>query len=706
MTIDDLIRDERGFTTAGMAISLLLALSLLFSTAQVYRVNAQASEIQEVADAAALAAENEVAEFMIAVRLCDSVVLSMSLLGISCYGLGVVALCVPPTAEVGAKLIEIGAKVLKARDTFSERAAQGLNQLQKALPFLAAAQGAAVAAANGQGRPYSYFAMGVLVSSKGKPIVSKANAKEEDMQTAVDEKQDDLAEAAAKAEESSKEANAAKQRAFERDCGDNPRYCMYERAAHLAGLGASSNPLYQSVDAWSFAVPLERARAYYRARWASEAPEGPSVEDGARSALRERFYAYACDELARGYVRENAEGFSAFFPRFPRNTSQMKETSLYTEVVYPVSSDEEDRWTMHAWEGCPDAYPIIGYGSASMLDDDDYEFETCPSCHFKVSLLGSVAAASTSIDNGFEYHYDAVARAAEDYEKAIKEAKPHKKAAQADAKNLLDKAFEALKSAAAQRITAEPPGSSGCIALVVSPQGSSTGVFESTFVSAKTTLGTRAALSAATLIEDTSEEASVVGNLLDSFKGDGSILTGAGRLVLQCWSGMLSVYSSGQRALLDGVKNALNSLPLVGSSGLGTWAADALSDRIKDVGLEPARDEPLKPVLVNSDAVAEADGSEFAVRFQTIKRTVCSFPATSTDPFVALADRIQREAFDRLGTGKIEIARIEFPVGGLSFPITVTLPPSVTEGAQGLVERATDLLRSLNGSLSGLRAWS
>ena len=81
MKIDRLMRDEEGFTTAGMAVALLVSLTLLFSAAQVYRVNTRAAEIQDVADAAALAAENQVAEFMVAVRVVDGAVLSMTLLG-------------------------------------------------------------------------------------------------------------------------------------------------------------------------------------------------------------------------------------------------------------------------------------------------------------------------------------------------------------------------------------------------------------------------------------------------------------------------------------------------------------------------------------------------------------------------------------------------------------------------------------------------
>lgn len=703
MRIDAIVRDEEGFTTAGMAISLLLTLSLLFTAAQVYRVNSQAAEVQDVADAVALAAENEVGEFMVAVRLCDSVVLSLSLVGATSYGLGVVALCVPPAAGAGTKLIELGSRVLKARDTFAKRAAKGLNQLQRALPFLAAAQGAAVALANGQNRSCTYLAMGMLVPAKGETISVAANKAEKDMEEAVDDGADDLAEAAERADAAAREAHAAKQRAFDRDCGDAPGYCMYERAAKLASLGSASNPRYHSVDAWSFSVPLSRARAYYQARLNAEVPNGSSVEEPARSALRKRFYAFAVQELRAGFVYETEDRFEAYFPRFPRNTGEMRNTTLYSETVYPVSrADEESPPVMHAWDGCPGNEVPEGYGSARMLEEGDYD--TCEFCQFKVSLLGSVASASTSIENGFEYHYDAVAQAAQDYKKALDKARPRVKEVKDDAKGLFDQVLKAVKSAGSQRIQARPPGYAGCLALVVCPGGSSDGLFEGVFTSGSTALGTRAAVSAATLIEDTTDGASVVGDLLDGLKEKAGALGGVAGMVLDCWAGALGVYGAGQKALLSGLETALNNLPLVGATGLGTWAADKLSGMLKEAGLEPARDAPLKPVLVNSGAVAGKDKSGFGVRYQKVQELVLKVPATSTDPFLSLADAIDGAVLERL-TGEVEIARIELPVGGLSWPITVTLPPSITDGAVDVVRRGTDALRSLGGLISGLKPW-
>ena len=83
-TARDLFRDEQGFTTTGMVLSLLITLALVFTAAQVYRINSASAEVQDVADAAALAAENQVAEFMIIARFCDAVVLSLSLSHLQC----------------------------------------------------------------------------------------------------------------------------------------------------------------------------------------------------------------------------------------------------------------------------------------------------------------------------------------------------------------------------------------------------------------------------------------------------------------------------------------------------------------------------------------------------------------------------------------------------------------------------------------------
>ena len=144
---------------------------------------------------------------------------------------------------------------------------------------------------------------------------------------------------------------------------------------------------------------------------------------------------------------------------------------------------------------------------------------------------------------------------------------------------------------------------------------------------------------------------------------------------------------------------------MVGSAGLGTWAADALRTGLSAVGLQPAELVPLKPVLVNSAAVARADGSAWSVRYLSLRDQALGASLTSTDAFASLADRIQRDAYDRLAALEIEIAVIELPMVGLSLPLTLTLPPAVVQGAQGLVERAVDAVRSASGWLGREPAW-
>ena len=160
----DAFHDEEGMTTVGMVLALLVTLALVFSAGQAYRVGSASSEVQNVADAAALAAQNEVGEFMIVVRVCDAMVLSLSLTSLVATGLGVAALCTPATAAASETLLKAGRDVAHARDRFAEKAADGLNRLQRLLPFLAAANAASVAAAN-NGTSSNYVALAVPAPS-------------------------------------------------------------------------------------------------------------------------------------------------------------------------------------------------------------------------------------------------------------------------------------------------------------------------------------------------------------------------------------------------------------------------------------------------------------------------------------------------------------------------------------------------------------
>lgn len=702
----DAFRDEEGMTTVGMVLALLITLALVFSAGQAYRVGSASSEVQNVADAAALAAQNEVGEFMIVVRACDAVVLSLSLTSLVATGLGVAALCTPATASASETLLKAGRDVAQARDRFAEKSADGLDRLQRLLPFFAAANAASVASAN-NGASSNYVALAVLAPAAGEEISVDGAAELEEVGAAVGDEADEVRQAADEAERAAERANEAKLRAFEHDCGLEPSYCMYERAATLAGMQGAENPLFKSVDAWSFSVALKRAQAYYPRRLAAEAPEGASVEEQARSALRTRFYAFAVEEVGRGYVREGDGSFDASFPRLPRNTAEMRATALYTEAAYPCTVDEEGHATAHAWAGCPAAAGAGSYVSIAQTEAEP--FAECPECGFSAASMGKVAAASSSIENGFEYHYDAVAQAADDYVRARAELDPLASEVKRRAGGLFDQVKSALGKVAGKRLSAQPPGRYGVVALVANTASApAAGGFGSPFVRGGGTLGARAAVSAATLVADSSEEgATVVSSLLDGVRGQGGAAVGALGAVLDCWSGLLDAYARGQEALDEAVSTSLDGLPLAGASGLGTWAAGALREAVRAAGLAPAELDALKPVLVNSAHVAARDDGAFGARLLSLKKQAIAHPLGSNDVFSSIVGSVEAEAVEGIQgfDGTVEIAVIELWDGGPSVPVEIALPPAAKDAAADLVQRVADALRGVYAQVTGVRIW-
>ena len=697
------LRDERGLTTAGMVLSMLVALSLVFASAQVYRVNAAGARVQGVADAAALAAANQVAEFMLVVRVCDAVSLTISLTSLAVTGIGVVALCVPPAAPAGQKLLDAGRSLAHARDSFAEKAKAGLEQLERLLPFLSAANAASVAAANDEGGS-RYLAMALLVPSAGEPLAVPDGEALSDAQDAVGKQAAGIRSAAAEAEQAAERASEAKRRAFEHDCGAAPSYCMYERAQTLAGLSGANNPLFSSVDAWSFSVALDRAKAYYPARRAQEAPDGPGTEAAARSALRARFYEYASDEVARGYVREGAGSFEARIPRLPKNTDEMRATRLYTEVAYPVTVGEDGASTTHAWPGCPNAAGAASLGSIAQMEQQGHA--TCGECGFAPSSMGKVAAASSSIENGFEYHYNIVAQAAEEYEAARAELDPLTQRVKDEVDGVFEGIRAAAGSAADARIDALPPGCQGVIALAANVGGDTAGEgFESSFVPDAGPIGPRVAVSAATLLaEPAGEGGNVVSSFLDGLERDGGVAVGAAGAVLECWGRMLGAYADGQAALDDALERGLAGIPLVGESGLGPWAAQALRGALGAAGIAPANLDALKPALVNSAYVAEKDEGPIGARLLSAKESAASGGGLG-DLFSSLLAGGAPDGAAEASAPTVVIARIELlGSGGPSIPVEIALPDAA-RGAGSVLGAIVEGLRGLVPGGAGVTTW-
>lgn len=694
---------EEGFSTVGMALALLITLSLIFTCAQVYEINSVSAEVQEVADACSLAAENIVAEFYIVATLCDALTFTLSLGMITVAGLGVVCACIPPTVSFAKTFLDVAKKLHDARDSFYEKTTASLETLQKALPFLATVRAQQVMSANSSDTTYQGIV--VLAPWTGSEINDLSFDEADAAVDSVADSEESLEAAAKEAEEAAKRAQECKERAYIHDSGSRSSYCMYERAATLAGLGAADNPYFSSVDTWNFSAALKRAQAYYRARYSNEKPQGSSVNEKANSALRKRFYAYAVGEVAKGYVHETSASFEASFPLLPKNTDEMRSTELYTEAVYP-KTQFDGHYVLHAWEGCPGASSGSACGVGSIQEmDGNAAFATCSICEFKPSSMGSVAAASTNIENGFEYHYNEVAKAAAEYQQARAELDPAARKVKDQAQTLLNGLKDALGTLVSQRITVAPPGHLGAIALVVNHEAPETS-FPSQFSSSQTVMGPRVALSASTLVEENSEEGkNVINSFLDGARADASGALGAMRVALDLWSGLLGVYTQGYSALTSGIESALDSIPLASASGLGTWAGDALKSTFAEAGFEPPNLLAKKAVLVNSAHVLQADDSTFSARLLSIKQSVLQLGGnTSIDSALSSIESSALDVVEEMSSD-FEVATIQVFNGALEIPITISLPAPITRGLSSYVQDGISALRGLAGEVTGLRQW-
>ena len=605
-------RDDGGFSTEGMVVALLLACSLLFATTWVARAQIASSSIQASADAAALAAENEVADFMIAIRVADATLLSLSLFSVVLLAAGTILSCVPVASEVGATLIDTAGKVIEKRMTLADKFVSGLNGAQKGLVAAAQLQAQSIFQANSSDERHISGVVD-LVPEEGEEI---SIGKGGNLKEAFDKTQTNAADVKEKSEEVEKayeDAHKAYEDAWRADCGNIPSSCMYERASKLSTIPAAKNPMYHSPDTWSFSVALERARAYYAARLAAEAPLDSSIQEQTRSVLRKVMYNYALDELkgARA-VEEDGVMPDIYFPLFPKNTSEMTKTHIYTDDLFYVSSGSTKY--IHAHSGCPQLVSdgIGGMSSLSALDAG--ELKECPRCHFTSSDLGKVMAASSSIENGFEYYYRQVAQSANDYQKAMEKAIPLENGVKDIVEGIFDDLMEVLSSAFSDRIQAYPPGRFGALSVTYAHVDGK----DFPFIQAPQSLGSFTAISAAGLVEDS--QTNMFSNLLDGITNelDGSILTSVS-ILPQAWGALLHAYLEGTNGIQNAIESVLNNFPLISSANLGTWAASKFEEMLSEAGFAPVNTAPPKPVLVNSRHVLEYDDGKISSVINALK---------------------------------------------------------------------------------------
>lgn len=661
----DLFLEDGAYTTLTSAVSILVILSLLFAIASGIWSMSRAGDTQVAADVTALAGANVVSSYHTAATVLDASVLSMGLAGLCVTGAGLVGLLIPGVNAVAPQTINAGLRMLEARNKLATSASKGLKALESSLPLVIAANGTRACAAQGSDEVvFTGSALAVPLSSGSDfPALEGEQVSTEGIESAAGELDEAAQELAAAAEETAK----AKEEAWLADCGSEGRN-MQERAGKLSALSGTENPDYASSITWEPEVALNRTRSYYAWRLEHDEPESASVEAAADSAARKAFYRYAVDHFRSAHVVESGGRVTSTAELLPRNTDEVRKTTLYTESVWPTTR-EGSGFVLHYGETCPGAEGAAG-PLRSLADVETGAVRECPVCHFGIGDVGRVPAASTSIDNGYEYHLRAFTEALDAYVSCRNRELELERAAQGAAETAGDAFDEALSVLSTKRPRIAPPGRYGVVSLVVSGELSSPDGLDSTFAESPS-LSRRGALSAAVLAPDA---ATNTNNVLSSFFSSLEHRTGGGGAVgliddvMGLWGSLLVSYgdvSAGLSALMD---DLIGGLSAVGMGSIASWLSDRIDSAVRGLGFEPVDLSSLKPVLTDSgNVLSHADVPALANAQELLR----SIPLGTTDPS-ALLQALQYEVGEEVLSASFTIAEIPLP-GGESIPLTIRL---------------------------------
>ena len=677
----DLFIEDGAYTTLSSAVVILVVLTLLFSSTAAIWSMSRAGDTQVAADSGALAGANVVSSYHTAATVVDASILSLGLAGFATIGTGLVAILIPGAEPVAGNMVDTGIEIIKTRNKFAKSASEGLQKIEAALPYLVAARATqAVSAQDTDSVTYTGTALAVPRTSESDFVALKGSEISTD---AIKDTSEDLEYAAEELRKASEETAKAKERAWLADCGGSDkgsvgsRSCMWERAKSLTDLSGVQNPHYASSVTWEPQVALDRARAYYRSRLANEAPQGSSVEMRAESAARKAFYTYASTEVNRAYITEDGDKVSSYIPLLPRNSDEVRATELYTDASWPASIND-GKTHLHYGTSCPNYKKGTPNGFASVADYDGQD--KCSKCHFGVSSLGAVAAPSTSIENGFEYHFDKFKDALEDYVECRNKELELMRQTEDEADRAGNAFDQAIKALSGERPRIAPPGRNGVVAFAVSGDISSPDELNSSFNTA-VKLGSRGAISAAVLAPD---NATAQNNVLSRFfstleersGGVAGVLDG----VMDIWGRLLVGYGDIQGSADELMGEMINDLG-GGSGALGSiasWLGNTVSSSVAALGLEPCDLRLRKPVLTDTANVIKSPGSDIAGLSKTQDK-LRSIPLGVTDP-KALCEALEYQVERTISGTVFTLAEIPLPGGG-SIPLTVDVATLV--GALG-----------------------
>lgn len=631
-------RSEDGFTTPAAALALLVACSLIFVCARGISIGSRSGQIQYIADAGALAADNVVAEFVTAGQVVDSVCISLSLLGLTVYASSAVAAFIPGGQATAAELAQAGAKVMQARDKFAESAIRGLEAAQKALPAICAARATQVIRANAKASNISYAGTAISTPLEGIPISIPDDAKIKESAKKIEEKEGKIQEAALRGQEAQKQTDEAKKRGWRADCGDD-NLSMFGRAKKLASLSGARNPKSASPERWTFSMGLGRAKAYYAARFAKEpgASAAGSPEEIGKSVARKRFYAYAKAEVSKGYVERSTSGAEIpHLVHLARNTEQIRNTFLFTEAIYPVSKNGEASY-LHAYSGCPGYASGNPAGKASVSSIDSGANQRCPNCNYYAVTLGSVPIASTATSLGFEHYYRALVDAANDYASAVKTSEQTNQELNDARFSISSIIQEAVGSLGGMRYDPQPPGRYGCICVVMAPEINMKSL---PFIQDQAKLPARIAISGATLAPDEStDQSSVISEVAEGLFPSEALGSSAAKTISRTWSNALLAYTNGCENIKTAFRKTLGMIPLVGTA-LSDGAVRSFENALAGASLQPPNLSVYKPVLANTSHIIARDGGKAANVLNKLKQSAQIYSAVYTNDLASLMDDI------------------------------------------------------------------
>ncbi|MDO4437263.1 MAG: hypothetical protein Q4B77_04860 [Coriobacteriaceae bacterium] len=644
---------------------MLMVLALLFSAAIAVWSAGRASDVQVSADASAMAGANVVSSYHTAATVVDASVLSLGLTGFAMAGVGLVGTLVPGAQAMSAKTIDSAIKILKMRNSFARSASRGLNTLEKSLPYLVAANATRACAAQSTDRSaYTGTALAVPAASASEfPAIDGDQIDVDGLEGAAGE----LEEVAADLARASEETARAKEQAWLADCGSDGRN-MQERVGKLSGLPESLNPDFASSLTWEPNVALDRARAYYQWRYDNDAPEGSGVEARADAAARHAFYEFAMSELKDARVSEKGGKVTSTLELLPKNTEEMRATPLYTDASWP-SSSEAGGLTLHFSASCPGATgpsgPLLPLSAI-----DSGGARECETCRFSIGDVGKVPAASTSIDNGFEYHLRAFTKALDSYVAARQQELDLEAKAKEQAGKAGDAFAEALSALSGKRPRIAPPGRYGCVAVVAASGSETPEEIDSEFAKAAL-VPERGAVSAAVLAPD---EATRENNVLSAFFSSLEERAGAdgpvGLIdgVMDLWGKLLVGYGDAADGLDSAFADLTAGLESWGLGPVASWLRDVLSGAVSALDIQPVDMRQKKPVLTDSSQViARSDVPALG----DVQALVRSLPVGATDP-AALLQALGYEAGEYIASMEFTIAEIPLPGGG-TIPLTIRL---------------------------------